>query len=97
VFGSIAAADHDRLEDECDATRCPANLRDVAEEGRTFQTYANVSAGIGVVGLVTALYFFLSDSDNADEPSTSSNAGGANDGTATLFVDHDRVGFEGTF
>jgi hypothetical protein len=48
------------IDDQCSNARCPADLRDDAETGRLYQTVANVSLGVGVVGLATGLYFLLS-------------------------------------
>ncbi|HEX2731160.1 MAG TPA: CDC27 family protein [Polyangiaceae bacterium] len=60
TFGLLDKAKHERLSDECGNGVCPADLRDDAERGRTYQSLANVGIGVGVVGLITATYFFLS-------------------------------------
>jgi hypothetical protein len=69
VFGLMASSRSQQLEDECTGTQCPRSLRDVAEDGRTYQTWANVSLGVGLVGLVGGAIFFLSDKPaSAEQP-----------------------------
>ncbi len=63
VFGLMASSRHDQLADGCVGQQCPESLRDVAEEGRSLQTWANVSLGVGIAGLVGATVFFLTSSD----------------------------------
>ncbi len=63
VLGVMASGRHDQLQEECNGTLCNEPLRDVAEEGRTLQMLANVSLGVGVVGLVGATVFFLAGDD----------------------------------
>lgn len=66
VFGSLASNRHQQLVDGCVGTRCPESLREVAEEGRSYQTWANVGLGVGVVGLVGATTFFILSSPEDD-------------------------------
>lgn len=66
VFGALSSSRHQQLLDECAGTQCPASLREVAEEGRTYQTLANVGLGVGVVGLIGATTFFVLDSQDSE-------------------------------
>ena len=51
VFGGLHLSTFGDLEDQCPNGRCPASLQGDAETGRDYQTGANVSLVIGVVGL----------------------------------------------
>ncbi len=103
VFGLLAVRAHDQLQSECIGTRCPESLRDVAENGRAYQTYANVSGAIGVVGLVAGVYFFLSDSSPSTELAVESpkaespKAAKPKEKTAGLLLGPNRVAIAGTF
>jgi len=53
VFGGLAQGKFNSLDDACPSrTNCPADLQGDADTGKTFQTVANVSLGIGIAGLV---------------------------------------------
>ncbi len=104
VFGLMASSRSQQLQDECTGTRCPDSLRDVAEQGRSYQTWANVSLGVGLVGLVGGAFFFLSDSPkSASETGASAQAkdGSASDGaqdvTTALDLGPGGVNVRGTF
>lgn len=58
VFGIAANSDASALAERCVDYRCPESLAPVAERGRSYQTVANVSLGLGVVGVVASAYFF---------------------------------------
>jgi hypothetical protein len=62
VFGLTGADRFQTLENECPGQQCPERLRDTAEQGRTFQTLANVSLGVGITGLIGATVFVLVNS-----------------------------------
>lgn len=72
VFGVLNSQQHGDLQDACPDNQCPASLREDAESGRFYQTAANVSLGVGVVGLMTGAVLLLSG--EAVESSTSTSA-----------------------
>lgn len=59
VFGLMNNGKFNDLEERCDGSSCPLSLWNDAENGRTLQTLANVSLGIGLVGAAAGAYFFL--------------------------------------
>lgn len=62
VFGLLDKNKFESIDERCDEGLCPADLRDDVETGRLYQTAANVSLGVGAVGLATGLYFLLTSS-----------------------------------
>ncbi len=52
VFGGLHLSKYNDLEDQCPGGQCPASLAGEADTGRSYQTGANVSLVIGLVGLV---------------------------------------------
>jgi tetratricopeptide (TPR) repeat protein len=60
VFGLLDQSQFDKLDGQCSNGQCPASLESDAETGRFYQAAANVSLGLGAVGLATGLYFLLS-------------------------------------
>jgi hypothetical protein len=52
VFGGLHLSKFNDIEEQCGTGTCPANLEEEADTGRTYQTAANVSLVIGLVGLV---------------------------------------------
>ncbi|MBK6516904.1 MAG: hypothetical protein IPG04_23005 [Polyangiaceae bacterium] len=50
-FGSANQAIYSDLEEQCASGSCPSSLQEDADQGRTWQTAANVSVVIGAVGL----------------------------------------------
>lgn len=65
VFGYLTRSQFNSLEQDCPDATCPPNSADEVDRGRLYQTVANVSLGVGVLGaaLGTTLYF-LSEPDD---------------------------------
>jgi hypothetical protein len=59
VFGSLSNSQYETLEDSCPADRCPPDRQESIDKGKRYQLYANVSLGVGVMGLATAAVFYL--------------------------------------
>lgn len=57
--GAVASSTYAGLQMRCGNARCPASEQGAVDSGRTMQTVANVSLGVGIVGLVagTTLLF----------------------------------------
>jgi hypothetical protein len=52
VFGAMSSSAYSELEDACpERTECSPSLEDTAARGRTYQTVANVSLGVGIAAL----------------------------------------------
>lgn len=62
VLGGLHLSKHGEIEDRCAGGVCPPELADDVDTGRAYQTGANVSLVIGLVGLAGgAALFFTSD------------------------------------
>lgn len=61
VFGALTLDQFGQLEDECPMNRCPATSQPNIEDGKQYQTIANVGVTIGVAGGIAALALFLVD------------------------------------
>lgn len=59
IFGLLANGQFSRLDDLCDDGICDPSLETEADNGRTYQTVANVSLGLGVAGLAAGAGLFL--------------------------------------
>ena len=68
VFGQLNNAKFDKLQNECKSNRCQPYLESERDTGKTFQTIANVSLGVGVVGLATGAVLLLSSGGESERP-----------------------------
>jgi len=59
VFGGLNNSKFRKLEDECLNNRCSADLESERDTGKTYQTIANVSLGVGIVGIATGAVLLL--------------------------------------
>lgn len=59
VFGSLSKSRFDDLSDECGDEPCPASKQSDIDEGRTYQTVANVGLVVGAVGLTAGATFLI--------------------------------------
>jgi hypothetical protein len=70
VFGGLNNAKFRKLEDECINNNCSSELESEKDQGKTYQTIANVSLAVGVVGIGTgAVLLFLSGGDSERQES----------------------------
>lgn len=80
IFGGLAKSKFDSLEESCPTrTQCPLELEGEASDGKTFQTVANVSLGLGIAGVVVAAGFLTWElldpaEDDAESPDGSDTA-----------------------
>jgi hypothetical protein len=66
VFGLMNNSKFDDIEKQCaGGSRCPDSLGSDAETGRSYQTFANVGLGVGVVGVATAVVLLISERGSA--------------------------------
>jgi len=72
VFGLMSNAAYSDLESGCSGTSCPSNLRGTRDDGSTYQTLANVSLGVGLVGLGVGAWLYLTSSPSERPPATES-------------------------
>lgn len=70
VTGLMASGAYDTLETRCGGVRCPVDEQGAVDDGRTLQTVANVSLGIGLAGLATGavLMAFRRPAERAPAP-----------------------------
>src|SRR5690606_17888793 len=61
LFGRLANGQCERLAIRCDGSTCDPDLEEEADTGRTYQTVANVSVGIGAAFLAAGAGLFLWD------------------------------------
>jgi len=70
VFGQLNNAKFERLQNECTNKRCQPYLEGERDAGKTYQVIANVSLGVGVIGLGTGAVLLLqkgSESERSDQ------------------------------
>lgn len=94
VFGLLNNARFSDLEDRCVNNRCTRDLVADAETGRTYQTLANVGLSVGLVGGLSAAYFFLSQKRQTSAQITKAAASRSN---TELMVHADGVTIRGQF
>jgi hypothetical protein len=71
VLGMVHNAKYSSLEEECPNKQCPADLRDTVDSGKTFQTLANTSLVIGLVGVAAGATLFAVSTRASAQPTTS--------------------------
>jgi hypothetical protein len=59
VFGLLSQSKYDDLEEACIDNHCPPDRAGDIDDGKTFQTVANVGLGVGIVGVATGVALFL--------------------------------------
>lgn len=78
IFGGLASSTYSDLEESCPAkVGCDPALEEDADSGQTYQTVANVSLVIGIVGLAAGAGFFVWDLLDPDEEEGAGDAGPA--------------------
>jgi hypothetical protein len=66
VFGALTIDEFSGLEDACPQNRCPVTSQPDIEDGKTYQTVANVGMTVGIAGGIAALALFLVDLSTDD-------------------------------
>jgi hypothetical protein len=59
VFGAISNSKYHQLQDACVDNRCPTSSRNDIDQGKRFQTIANVGLAVGIVGVATSAALFV--------------------------------------
>ncbi len=67
VLGLLARGKRDSLDDACPQGTCPRSSSDDIDQGRLYQTLANVGLGIGVLGLAAGTTLFVLSSPDTPE------------------------------
>jgi hypothetical protein len=89
IFGMLSNGQLERLEIRCDRRQCDPELEEEADKGRTYQTVANVSLGVGAPFLAAGAGLLLWDLlDAPDEDAASA---------ARLTVGPGSLGLSGSF
>ena len=100
VFGGLASSKYSDLKDSCPDKHCSPDLQNEADKGRTYQTVANVSLAVGIVGVAAGAGLLVWDL--LDKP----DSGGGGNGTeppteakvrTQLFVGPGSLAVQGTF
>ena len=86
VFGGLAASRYSTIKDECGGRPCPESKRDLVEGGQTYQTVANVSLVVGIIGVGAGVTLFL-----LSKPKSPS------EGTTSAVIGPSYLGLQGTF
>jgi tetratricopeptide (TPR) repeat protein len=77
IFGGLNSAKFRKLEDECINSRCSPDLESERDQGKTYQTIANVSLVVGAVGIATGTVLLViagGEDDPQQEARTRSRA-----------------------
>jgi hypothetical protein len=90
VFGLLDHSKYDDLKNRCPGGRCGSDVMSEAETGRQYQTLANVSLGVGIVGLVTSAALLFTAPSKHERPATAG-------GTTRVAVGPGAVSVLGTF
>jgi hypothetical protein len=62
TFGALSSGQYSRLDSGCPArVNCDPSLQSVADRGKNYQTVANVSLGLGLVGVAAGVGFIVWD------------------------------------
>jgi hypothetical protein len=71
AFGALALQRREDLQESCGGDVCPESYRDELNQGRLYQTLANVGIALGAVGLIVGVAFLIVElrqrRDNARE------------------------------
>jgi len=86
VFGGLAASRYSTIKDECGSRPCPESKRDLVEGGQTYQTVANISLVVGIIGVGAGVTLFV-----LSKPKSPS------EGTTSAVVGPSYLGLQGTF
>jgi hypothetical protein len=90
VFGSKSSSSFSNLEDACTPDgACPAEAQADIDDGKTFQTVANVGLVVGVTGLIAGTALFLLEPEILGEEESSASL--------RLTVGPGALGVKGTF
>jgi hypothetical protein len=72
IFGAMSNSKFSELEDACPDDRCDQSREGDIDDGKTFQTVANVGLAVGIIGLGTsAALFIFGGSGGAEQKSDS--------------------------
>jgi len=75
VFGMLNNAKYDELDEQCPDGHCAPDRSDDIDQGRLYQTLANVGAVVGVVGLGAGVALFYLGSTQESEPQAAVRVG----------------------
>jgi hypothetical protein len=67
VFGLMSNSKHGKLEDECTNGVCSKDLKDTRDQGKAFQTIANIGLVVGIVGVGTGTVLYLMSGNKSEK------------------------------
>jgi hypothetical protein len=59
IFGVMSSSDFNDLKNNCPSGSCPSSKSGEINDGKTFQTVANVGLGVGIVGVAAGATLFV--------------------------------------
>jgi hypothetical protein len=68
IFYALRSSAISDLESKCEGNKCPASLQDTSDKGKTYTTVANVTLGIGIVGLAAGTILLLTTGGKTEAP-----------------------------
>jgi hypothetical protein len=76
IFGGLTLGEYSTLEEQCPGNSCPGSRDSDADTGKTYQTVANISLVVGIVGVAAGATMLAVDlataGDGSEEPSPQS-------------------------
>lgn len=67
VFGLMSNSKHSELEDGCKNGVCSKDLKDTRDQGKAFQTIANIGLVVGIVGVGTGTVLYLMSGNKSEK------------------------------
>jgi hypothetical protein len=67
VFGLMSNSKHSKLEDECKNGVCSKDLKDTRDQGKAFQTIANIGLIVGIVGVGSGTVLYLMSGNKSEK------------------------------
>lgn len=68
TFGIMSGDRYAALEEACTAGQCPPASQSDIDEGKQFQTLANVGFGVGLAGIGTGVFLYVLDMNQKEAP-----------------------------
>jgi hypothetical protein len=61
IFGAMSSSEYSKLQDECGSGGCAPSDSSKADKGKTYQTVANVTLAVGIVGVAAGAGLIIWD------------------------------------
>jgi hypothetical protein len=67
IFGAMSMSEYSDLETECAGNSCPPSRSSDGDDGRTYQTVANITLVVGIVGVAAGATLLIIDLTQGDD------------------------------